>query len=76
MWYFIVTDDTFQVFEILSDCVRPSDVFYATSFKDSLDGVMSYVSNAYAGRSVSVDVDNASFDMDGTLVGVVKVVLV
>ncbi len=76
MWYFIVTDDTFQVFEILSDCVRPSGVYYAPSLKSALDGVLSYICHAYVGLNVNVDVDNASFDMDGTLVGVVKVVLV
>ena len=76
MWYFIVTVDGFQVFEVLSDCVRPSEMFYTASFKDSLDGVLSYIGNAYVGRAVSVDIDNATFDLDGAMVGVVKVVLV
>ena len=76
MWYFIITAEGFQVFEIMSDCVRPSGMFYTMSFKDSLDGVLSYIGDAYAGRNVSVDIDNASFDMDCTMVGVVKVVLV
>lgn len=76
MWYFIITDESFQVFEILPDCVRPSDVFYVPTFKAALDGVLSYIRRAYDCLNVNVDVDNASFDMDGTLVGVVKVVLV
>lgn len=76
MWYFVITNDGFQVFEILPDCVRPSGVFRATSLKASLDGVLSHVRNAYAGMDVNVDIDNATFDMDGTMVGMVKVVLV
>ena len=76
MWYFIITDNGFQVFEIMSDCVKPSSVFYATSLKASLDGVLSHIRNAYVGMDVSVDIDNATFDMDCTMVGVVKVVLV
>lgn len=76
MWYFIITNDGFQVFEVLPDCVKPSEMFYTASLKDSLDGVISHISNAYTDRSVSVDIDNATFDMDCTMVGVVKVVLV
>lgn len=76
MWYFIITNDGFQVFEILPDCVKPSGMFRATSLKASLDGVLSYIRNAYAGVDVSVDIDNATFDMDSTMVGMVKVVLV
>lgn len=73
MWYFIVIDDGFQVFEILPDCVRPSEMFYTTSLKASLDGVLSHVRAAYAGMDVSVDIDNATFDMDGAMVGMVMV---
>lgn len=76
MWYFIITADGFQVFEVLPDCVKPSGMFYTTSLKDSLDGVLSHISNAYAERAVIVDIDNATFDMDCTMVGMVKVVLV
>ena len=76
MWYFIITNDGFQVFEIMSDCVKPSSVFRATSLKASLDGVLSHIRNAYADMDVSVDIDNATFDMDCTMVGMVKVVLV
>lgn len=76
MWYFIVTDDGFQVFEILPDCVKPSGMFYATSLKASLDGVLSHIRSAYAGLNVNVDIDNATFDMDSTMVGMVKVVMV
>lgn len=76
MWYFIITNDGFQVFEILPDCVKPSGMFRATSLKASLDGVLSHVRAAYAGMNVNVDIDNATFDSDGTMVGVVKVVLV
>ena len=76
MWYFIITNDGFQVFEILPNCVKPSGVCYATSLKASLDGVLSHIRAAYAGVDVNVDIDNATFDMDSTLVGVVKVVLV
>lgn len=76
MWYFIITAEGFQVFEVLPDCVKPSGMFYTTSLKDSLDGVISHISNAYTDRSVSVDIDNATFDLDSTMVGVVKVVLV
>ena len=75
MWYFIITADGFQVFEVLPDCVKPSEMFYTASLKDSLDGVISHIGNAYAGCNVSVDIDNATFDMDSTMVGVVKVVL-
>ena len=76
MWYFVVTNDGFQVFEILPDCVKPSRKYYAPTLKASLDGVLSYIRAAYAGMDVSVDIDNASFDLDSTMVGVVKVVLV
>nr|DAL52470.1 MAG TPA_asm: hypothetical protein [Caudoviricetes sp.] len=76
MWYFIIANDSFQVFEILPDCVKPSGVFRATSLKSSLDGVLSHIRRAYAGMDVSVDIDNATFDLDNTMVGVVKVVLV
>lgn len=76
MWYFIITNDGFQVFEILPDCVKPSGVFHATSLKASLDGVLSHIRSTYAGVDVNVDIDNATFDMDCTMVGMVKVVLV
>lgn len=76
MWYFIITADGFQVFEVLPDCVKPSEMFYTASLKNSLDGVLSHISNAYAERAVSVDIDNATFDMDCTMVGMVKVVLI
>ena len=76
MWYYIITNDGFQVFEIMPDCVKPSGVFYATSLKSSLDGVLSHIRNAYVGVNVSVDIDNATFDMDSTMVGVVRVSLV
>lgn len=76
MWYFIITNDGFQVFEILPDCVKPSGMFRATSLKASLDGVLSHIRSAYVGVDVRVDIDNATFDMDSTMVGVVKVVLV
>lgn len=75
MWYFTITANGFQVFEVLSDCVKPSGMFHTASFKSSLDGVLSHVRSAYVGRDVSVDIDNATFDLDGTMVGVVKVVL-
>lgn len=76
MWYFIITNDGFQVFELLPDCVKPSGMFHTTSLKASLDGVLSHIRSAYAGVNVDVDIDNATFDMDSTMVGVVKVVLV
>lgn len=76
MWYFIITNGGFQVFEIMPDCVKPSGMFYTASLKDSLDGVISHISNAYAERNVSVDIDNATFDLDNTMVGMVKVSLV
>lgn len=75
MWYFIVTANGFQVFEILPDRVEPSGMFLTASLKSSLDGVLSYVRDMYVGVDVNVDIDNATFDIDGTLVGVVKVVL-
>lgn len=76
MWYFIITNDGFQVFELLPDCVKPSGMFYTTSLKASLDGVLSHIRSAYAGLDVDVDIDNATFDIDSTMVGMVKVVLV
>ena len=76
MWYFIITNDGFQVFEVLPDCVKPSEMFHAMSLKASLDGVLSHIRNAYAGMDVTVDIDNATFDLDSTMVGMVKVVLV
>ena len=76
MWYFIITNNGFQVFEIMPDRVKPSGVFHATSLKASLDGVLSHIRHAYAGMDVTVDIDNATFDLDSTMVGVVKVVLV
>lgn len=75
MWYFIITADGFQVFEVLPDCVKPSSRFCTTSLKASLDGVLSHIRSAYAGRDVSVDIDNATFDLDSTMVGVVRVSL-
>lgn len=76
MWHFIITSDGFQVFEVLPDCVKPSGMFRTASLKASLDGVLSHVRRAYVGRDVSVDIDNATFDLDGTMVGMVKVSLV
>lgn len=76
MWYFIITNETFQVFEILPDCVKPSGMFHATSLKAALDGVLSHIRHAYAGMGVNVDIDNATFDLDSTMVGMVKVSLV
>lgn len=76
MWYFIITNDGFQVFEIMPDYVKPSGMFRATSLKASLDGVLSHIRNAYVGVDVTVDIDNATFDLDSTMVGMVKVVLV
>lgn len=76
MWYFIIADDGFQVFEVLSDCVKPSGMFHTSSLKSSLDGVLSHIRHAYVGMNVSVDIDNATFDIDGTMVGVVRVSLV
>ena len=76
MWYFIITADGFQVFEVLPDCVKPSGMFRTTSLKASLDGVLSHVRHAYVGMDVTVDIDNATFDLDSTMVGMVKVVLI
>lgn len=76
MWFFIVTDDGFQVFEILLDCVKPSGVFHTTLLKESLDGVLSYVRAAYSGMDVSVEIDNATFDTDNAMIGMVRVGLV
>lgn len=76
MWYFIITNDGFQVFEVLPDCVKPSGMFHTMSLKASLDGVLSHIRSAYAGMDVNVDIDNATFDLDSTMVGMVKVVLV
>lgn len=76
MWYFIITNDGFQVFEMLPDCVRPSGMFRTASLKASLDGVLSHVRSVYAGVDVNVDIDNATFDFDGIMVGVVLVSLV
>ena len=76
MWYFIITADGFQVFEILSDCVRPSGKYYAPTLKAALDGVLSHIRATYTGMDVSVDIDNATFDLDSTMVGIVKVSLV
>ena len=75
MWYFIITNDGFQVFEILPDCVKPSGMFHTMSLKASLDGVLSHIRSAYAGVDVSVDIDNATFDIDGVMVGMVRVSL-
>lgn len=75
MWYFIITDDGFQVFEVLPGCVKPSGMFFTASLKSALDSVLSYVRNMYVGVDVDVDIDNATFDLDGTMLGVVKVVL-
>lgn len=75
MWYFIITNDGFQVFEILSNCVKSSGMFLTASLKSSLDGVLSYVRNMYVGVEVDVNINNATFDMDSTMVGSVKVVL-
>lgn len=76
MWYFIITAEGFRVFEVFPDRVKPSGMFRTTSLKASLDGVLSHIRNAYAGCNVTVDIDNATFDLDGAMVGMVKVVLV
>lgn len=76
MWYFIVTSDGFQVFEVLPDCVKPSGMFLTASLKSSLDGVLSYVRRAYVGATVDVDIDHATFDVDGAMVGMVRAALV
>lgn len=76
MWYFIITADGFQVFEILPDCVKPSRKYYAPTIRAALGGVLSHIRAAYEGMDVSVDIDNATFDLDSTMVGMVKVVLV
>ena len=75
MWHFVITADGFQVFEVLPDCVKTSGVFCAMSLKESLDGVLSHVRRAYVGVDVSVDIDNATFDMHGNMVGMVRVVM-
>lgn len=76
MWYFIITDDGFQVFEIMPDCVRPSRVFYAPTLRAALGGVLCHIRSAYGDRNVNVEIDRATFDCDGTMIGVVLVVLV
>lgn len=76
MWYFIITDDGFRVFGISLDCVKPSGMFCTTSLKASLDGVLSYVRAAYSGMDVSVYIDNATFDTDNAMIGMVRVELV
>ena len=75
MWHFVITADGFQVFEVLPDCVKTSGVFCAMSLKESLDGVLSHVRHAYSGMDVDVEIDNATFDMDGNMVGMVRVVV-
>jgi hypothetical protein len=49
MWYFIITNETFQVFEILPDCVKPSGMFHATlSFRRALETIVEVLlSNDY-----------------------------
>lgn len=76
VWYFIITNDGFQVFEVLPDCVKPSRKHCTSTLKASLDGVLFHIRAAYEGMDVIVDIDNATFDLDGTMVGMVKVVLV
>lgn len=76
MWYFIITNDSFQVFEIFPDCVKPGRVFYAPTLLAALSGVLCHVRHAYADVDVNVDIDNATFNLDGTMVGVVRAVLV
>lgn len=76
MWYFIITDEAFQVFEILRDGVKFSGMGHATLLKAALDGVLSHVRAAYSGKDVRVDIDNATFDVDGAMIGMVRVVLV
>ena len=76
MWYFVITNDGFQVFEVLPDCVKPSGMFLTASLKSSLDGVLSYVRHMHSGVEMSVDIDNATFDMDGIMTGTVLATLV
>jgi hypothetical protein len=75
MWFFVITDEAFRVFEILPDGVKSSGLVHATSLKAALDGVLSHVRAAYSGRDVRVDIDNATFDEDGAMVGMVRAVL-
>jgi hypothetical protein len=75
MWHFVITADGFQVFEVLPYCLKISGVFRTMSLKESLDGVLSHVRHAYSGMDVDVEIDNATFDMDGNMVGMVWVVM-
>lgn len=75
MWHFVITEDGFRVFEVLPYCVKISGVFRAMSLKESLDGVLSHVRHAYDDVDVSVYIDDATFDMHGNMVGMVRVVM-
>lgn len=75
MWNFVITADGFRVFEVLPNCVKISGAFRAMSLKESLDGVLSHVRHAYDGMEVNVYIDDATFDMHGNMVGMVRVVM-
>lgn len=75
MWYFIITDFGYQLFEILPDKVRPFGAVVTASLKASFDGIRGDVSRLYAGRRVRVDFDNATFQSDGSMIGMVGVSL-
>lgn len=73
MWCFTVTPDDFTVFELTSEYVGSYGPYPAGTFKEALDGVLDVVRHAFAGFDVCVGFACSSFDLHGTLCGVVEV---
>ena len=73
MWCFIATSDDFTVFELTPEYVKAYGPYPAGTFKEALDGVLDVVRHAFAGFDVYVGIAHSSFDLHGTLCGVVEV---
>lgn len=75
MWCFVVTPDDFTVFELTPVYVYKYGPYPADTVKKALDGVRDVVCHEFYGSDVYVGIARSSFDMNGTLYGVVEVSL-
>ena len=73
MWYFTVTPDDFTVFEFTTEYMDVYGPYPADTFKKALDGVLDVVRRAFYGLDVYVGIAHSSFDLYGTLNGIVEV---
>lgn len=73
MWCFTVTPDDFTVFELTPEYVKAYGPYPADTLEKALDGVLDVVRRAFYGFDVYVGIARSSFDLHGTLYGVVEV---